>query len=34
MKWGRIRQENWMKVDWGEPDSHTEWLIIMGLDAF
>ena len=34
IKWGGIRQENWMRVDWGELDNHTEWLAVMGLDTF
>ena len=31
---GRMRQENWMKVDQSEPDNHTRWLAITELDTF
>ena len=34
MEWGRMRQENWMKIDQGESDNHTEWLAVTGLGAF
>ena len=30
----RIKQENWMRVDWDELDNYTRWLIIMKLDTF
>ena len=31
---GEMRQENWMRVDWGEPDNYTRWLAVIELDAF
>ena len=34
IEWGRMRQENWTKVNWGESDNYTGWLTVMGLGAF
>ena len=31
---GRMRWENWMRVDWGELDNYTEWLAVTELNAF
>ena len=30
----RTKQENWMRVDQGELDNHTEWLAVTELGAF
>ena len=34
IEWGRMRQENWMKVNWNESDNYTRWLAVIELSAF
>ena len=34
IEWGRTKQENWMRVNWGESDNHTRWSTVIKLDTF
>ena len=34
IEWDRIKQKNWMRIDWDELDNHIRWLTVIGLGAF